>query len=118
MGGRREEDRKTQRENFYAFLAILASGCLEVLASKNWLWSILLAYLSNFRAKGFVRTQSLRIRITVSWHIVFVFRIVGLNPLPRVPRLGGLIWMLMVVGRKGRFQGADKKACIPAELAR
>ena len=64
MGGRREEDRKTQRENFYAFLAILASGCLEVLASKNWLWSILLAYLSNFRAKGFVRTQSLRIRIT------------------------------------------------------
>lgn len=54
----------------------------------------------------------------VSWHIVFVFRIVGLNPLPRVPRFGGLIWMLMVVGRKGRFQGADKKACIPAELAR
>lgn len=25
----------------------------------------------------------------VSWHVVFVFRIVGLNPLPRVPRFGG-----------------------------
>ena len=56
VGGERE-DRKTQRENFYAFLAILASGCLEVLTSKNRLWSILLAYLSNFRAKGFVRTR-------------------------------------------------------------